>query len=84
MVDVLISETAKKQLQKLDKQTRKRIKDKLSGQVSENPERYIEPLTNNPHSKIRVGDYRIIVDLKKDMDELRIYDVGHRRNIYDR
>lgn len=32
--------------------------------------------------RIRVGDYRVIYDIKKEILVVEIIDVGHRKNIY--
>ena len=58
-----------------------RIYKKLD-KVKENPKHFIEGLTEAPVDKIRVGDYRILVDLFEKEKILAIRTLGHRRNIY--
>ncbi len=81
MTRVDISLTAREQLNSLSTAAQRRIKTKLLNEVSDDPERYLRPLSNSPHQSIRVGDYR--VDYDGDSDRIKIHDVGHRRNIYD-
>ncbi|RRJ28643.1 type II toxin-antitoxin system RelE family toxin [Halocatena pleomorpha] len=83
MTRVDISLTAREQLNDLSTAAQQRIKTKLLNEVSDDPERYLRPLSNSPHQSIRVGDYRVIVDYDGDSDRIKIHDVGHRRNIYD-
>ena len=68
-------------LRKLPKVVAKRIVIKM-GRVKDDPFRFLEKLTNDPGYKVRVGDYRIIVDVEGDLLLIRL--VGHRRNIYKR
>jgi mRNA interferase RelE/StbE len=76
-------QSAKKELKKLDKQIILRILQA------------IEDLANNPYSsgskkligsdsiyRIRVGDYRIVYNIKSSVLTIEIIKVGHRREIY--
>ena len=70
-------------LEKLDIITKKRIWDKLQ-LCKENPFHFLEPLIQIQGFKLRVGDYRIIVDADNKMNILRIVKIGHRKNIYEK
>ena len=83
MADVRISEPALEALNGLPPDDRERIKRELLDEVAGDPDRYIKPPTGEPHGRVRVGDYRVIVEHDRDAGELRIHDFGHRRNIYD-
>lgn len=48
------------------------------------PEHYFESLEEIQAHKLRVGDYRIIVDLDKTNQIIYIRFIGHRKNIYDK
>ena len=50
--------------------------------VAVNPAHYLEPLKEVNAYKIRIGDYRIIVDLHEDEKAIDVLFIGHRRNIY--
>jgi mRNA interferase RelE/StbE len=76
-------QSAKKELKKLDKQIIPRILQA------------VENLAENPYSsgskkligsdsiyRIRVGDYRIVYNLKSSVLIIEIIKVGHRREIY--
>ena len=82
-----ISETAKKQLQKLDRQTAQRLTYYLRERVllHDNPRLVGAALQGNRLGelwKYRVGDYRIIVRIKDQELEILVVEVGHRREVY--
>ena len=61
------------------------VKDALRKAV-EDPERELEILSDYAYHKLRVGDYRALIDWEKEADDdiLWVFAVGHRRNVYDR
>lgn len=81
MTEVLLSKRARDRLADLDPEPRERIKDALR---EIDPERDLSPMTGEDAHKLRVGDYRAIVDWERDADTVKVLTVGHRRNIYDR
>jgi len=81
MTEVLLSERARDRLDDLDAEPRERIKDTLR---EIEPKRDLSPLAGEDAYKLRVGDYRAIVDWERDGDTVKVLTVGHRRNIYDR
>jgi mRNA-degrading endonuclease RelE of RelBE toxin-antitoxin system len=84
MVDVAISESARETLKSLDSDIAGRIRDKLLGEVSENPERYLSQLEGTDLKSIRVGDYRVLAELDREVGALKVHHMGHRKNVYDR
>ena len=71
---------ANKQLERLDRSVAKRIHEKV-GQLYQNPERYVEKLVRYPYYRLRVGDYRVILDIQNEMVRILILKVGHRSNV---
>lgn len=70
-----------KQLRKLSKEVAQRILSKIR-EVSETG-RGIESLKDEHYGyKIRVGDYRVLVDLSFHPSTLWIRYIGHRKKIY--
>jgi mRNA interferase RelE/StbE len=68
-------------------ETAERIVSKLDD-VTWNVEHYLQgrQMTGQPHYSLRVGDYRIIIDWRRDEangDVLFVRRVGHRSNVYD-
>ncbi len=80
---IIWSVQASKQLKSLDRSIAKRIYEKV-GQLRQNPERYVEKLVRYPYYRLRIGDYRVILDIQKEMVRIMILKVGHRSSIYDR
>lgn len=74
---------ASKQLESLDRSVAKRIHEKV-GQLYQNPERYVEKLVRYQYYRLRVGDYRVILDIQNEMVRILILKVGHRSNVYER
>ena len=83
MFDIVFSDKALKQLKKLDKQIQKRVINALE-RIRIRPETYLTKLVGDPGYKIRVGDYRVIIDLDKGKLMILVIKVGHRRNVYKR
>jgi len=44
----------------------------------------VTKLVGDPGYKLRVGDYRVIMDIDNKIIRILILKVGHRRNIYDK
>ncbi len=74
---------ASKQMRALDRSVSKRIYSKVD-ELRENPERFVERLVNSPYHRLRIGDYRVIVEIQNDILRVLILKVGHRSTVYDR
>lgn len=83
---IVFTDKAKKQLKKLDKYTASLIIGWLEKNVegSENPRLHGKGLIENRAGqwRYRIGNYRVICEIKDDEIIVLILDVGHRRNIY--
>ena len=84
MVEVDYSQQAAEQLEDLEPETAERIVSKLDDVVWK-PEHYLKRLSNSPYYRLRVGDYRAIIDWQRNEDPevLFVRDVDKRPNIYD-
>ncbi len=78
---VIWSEKAKKDLQELDKKISNRIISKVE-YIKEQPFSYIKHLINIPLYSLRVGNYRVILDIKNKQMMIFVVKIGHRKNIY--
>ena len=80
------TETAKKQLRKLDKQVARRILDFLDERVAaaEEPRSTGKALTGPLGSfwRYRVGEYRIICDIQDGQLRVLVVQIGNRREVY--
>ena len=81
--DVIFSDKALKQLKKMERDVQERIIAVLE-RIRIRPEDYVQKLVGDKAYKVRVGDYRILMDI--DNNELRILvlKVAHRKNVYRR
>ncbi|MBU6140465.1 MAG: type II toxin-antitoxin system RelE/ParE family toxin [Proteobacteria bacterium] len=72
-----------KTLKKLDSASREKILNYLEN-ASQSPEAFGKALSNNLKGfwRYRVGDYRIICDLRKKELLVLVIDIGHRSAIY--
>lgn len=69
-------------LNKLEKKDKKRIWNKPQG-CKIDPFRYLKHLKNIEGYKLRVGEYRLILDVEKTIKILNVVKIGRRRNIYN-
>ena len=83
MYELIFEKRALRDLNKLEKNIKKRIWDKLQ-ECKMDPFIFLEPLVKIRGFKLRVGDYRIIIDVGKKIEILNVLKVGHRKNIYER
>lgn len=83
-----ITDTAKKQLSKLDHQVQIEILRYLRGRIAteEDPRRFGAPLRRELAGrwKYRVGNYRLICEIQDEKILVLVLMVGHRRKIYDK
>ncbi len=81
MYSIEFSQTAEKQLYKLERNVQARIISILE-RIRVRPYPHVKKLVSSPHFRLRAGEYRIILDIKKDRLIIFVIEVGHRRNIY--
>lgn len=79
---IIWSDSALKELKKLERSVSKRIFAKVSLLENE-PYRRVQKLVGSPFFKLRVGDYRIILEIKQEVLHILVIKVGHRSKIYD-
>ncbi len=68
-------------LSKLPPKIKERIFNKIIS-TKVNPFHYFERLTGRIDYKLRVGDYRVIVDISQKDKTIQVILIGHRKNIY--
>lgn len=83
MYSLIYSELALKQLKKLDKETQARILAVLE-RCHILPYHHVKKLVSLPYFRLRVGDYRVILEIKEERLIVYVIEVGHRKNIYDK
>ena len=80
--NVILSQSAENELGLLEQRSRNRIILKLDS-IKEHPLNYVKRLTGVPLYSLRVGDYRVIMDIKNKEMVIFIIKVGHRNKAYD-
>ena len=79
---IIWTDPAIQQLRKLDRPIAKRIHSAVT-KLEENPTRWLKRLVNTPFYRLRVGDYRVIVELHENELIVLVLKIGPRKNIYN-
>jgi len=82
MYNLIFEKRALDFLNKLEKEIKERIWNKLL-ECKEEPFRFLKHLKEIDGYKLRIGDYRLIIDINKLTNTLIVLKIGHRKNIYD-
>lgn len=82
MFQIEITETAKDFLKKLQKKDAESILNKIYS-IKENPYRFLKRLQGKKLWRLRIGNYRAIVDVIVSMNKIIVVRIGHRKNIYN-
>ena len=80
--EIIWSASAIKDLKKIDRPIAKRIFETVT-RLKKDPYHNIIKLTNSPYYRLRVGDYRVILDMEKNKLRILIIKIGHRNKIYN-
>ncbi len=83
MYEIIFDNSAAKFFKKLDRNLQERIGKKI--ELLKNNPMLGESLIGNLSGlkRLRVGDYRIIYQIKNEQLIILILDIGHRKNIYE-
>ncbi len=81
--DIIFSDRAFREFKKLEKNVQERIISALE-RIRIRPSAYVTKLVGEPGYKLRVGDYRVIMDIDNKRLIILVLKVGLRKNIYDR
>ena len=79
--DIVYAETLDETLEDLEKEDAQRVIKKL-GEIADFPDHFLDGLKNHPGYKLRVGDFRVLVDWDKDDETLYAIDVFERKHEY--
>ena len=82
MYEIIFSEKAARQLEKLPAEIQQRINSSLE-RIKIRPESHLKKLVGDPSWRLRVGDYRVIIDIDQGKLQILVIKVGHRRNGYN-
>jgi len=80
--EIIWSDSAVTQLKKLDRSVANQIFQKVT-QLKENPCRNVKRIVGSPFFRLRVGDYRVIIDIQESTLRVLILKIGPRKKIYE-
>jgi mRNA interferase RelE/StbE len=79
---IIIKRSAEKELNALPAALRNRITNRLLA-LEENPRPVgIKKLQGEESYRLRVGDYRVLLTIDDQQQQVIIYAIGHRRDVY--
>ena len=78
---VIWSEKSLRQLERIDKKNAQKIYDAVLD-CTEDPFRMVLRLTSSPFYRLRVGNYRVILDLQQGKMIIFVVETDHRGKIY--
>ena len=81
MYIIQFTKDADKYLDKIDKETASKIVSTLN-RIIIRPHHFVKRYEGTPFYRLRVGDYRIILDIQNDKLIILVIEIGHRKNIY--
>jgi len=81
MYAVEFTPRAHREFEKLDFGVQQRITSALR-RMTVRPFDFIERLSGSQFYKLRVGDYRVIIDVQESKLLVIVIHVGHRKNVY--
>jgi len=79
--EIVFSDKAFKQLKKFEQVAQERI-IKVLERIRIRPESFVTKIVGDPGFRLRVGEYRVIVDIYKDKLLILVIKIGHRSRIY--
>ena len=81
MYELEYTKKAKEQLQKLPRDLGERIITSLE-RIKIRPFSFVKRLVGSKYFRLRVGNYRLILDVQQGKLIILVVEVGHRRNVY--
>ena len=75
------ADTIDETLEDIQREEAQRIITKL-GEIADFPGHFLDKLKNHPGYKLRVGDFRVLIDWDKDDETLYAIDVFERKHEY--
>lgn len=80
--EVKIKPKALKQLKRLQKDIIERILKKVV-LIKDTPQSFMKKLESKNIWSLRIGDYRVLIDIYEDKKLIEIIKIGHRKEVYE-
>ena len=81
MYAIKFTQTAEKQFNKLEAHIQDRIIEVLE-RIRERSFHFVKRKEGTPYFILRIGDYRAVLDIEREISTIFVMEVGHRKNIY--
>ena len=81
MYEIQFYEKAEKQFNKLSSDIKDRILNNLE-RIKIRPFSFVKRLIGTNYFRLRVGEYRLILDIQNNKLIIFVIELGHRKNIY--
>ena len=81
MYDLVLYDKAKRQLKKLPIYVKERIINSLE-RIRIRPYHFVKRKQGTPYYILRVGEYRVILDIRENRLIIFVIELGHRKKIY--
>ena len=82
MFQIELTGTAKQFIKKIPKDDAEGILKKIYS-IKDNPYRFLKRLQGQKLWRLRIGDYRAVVDVIISMNKIIVIRIGNRKNVYD-
>jgi mRNA-degrading endonuclease RelE of RelBE toxin-antitoxin system len=82
--EIVISSQGKRDLKRLDRQVRQRIYAALKQTAVDPTTGQLRKLTSRPESRLRVGDWRVLLELDAEARTIQVNRILPRGRAYDR
>ena len=79
--EVILTETFFAAVEQFETEDAKRVINKVED-IADFPSHFLDGLKNHPGYKLRVGDFRVLIDWDKDDETLYAIEVFERKNEY--
>ena len=79
--EIIWDDKAKDFLRKIHKDDARRIVKKVNS-IGDEPQHYLELLVGIKSYKLRIGDFRALIDIDENKKTLSVVLIGHRKDIY--
>ena len=82
MYSIEFSQTAEKQFFNLEENIQERIINVLE-RIKARPYHFVKRKEGTPYFIARIGEYRVILDIRNELLKIFVIELGHRKNIYE-
>ena len=82
--EVRFTRPARKDLRRLDRKDQQRVVEAAESLADEPRPQGAEPVKNTPYLRIRVGQYRIVYEVRDEELLILVIRAAHRREVYRR